>query len=343
MNTSTEMNKSATPTTANILSTTALAISFLLGLVMNSLYLWVISLRMRKTVNTAWFFHLILANVVFTFTMPFLSVYLLMMPEWVFGIFLCKLMNSLISICMYTTVFLITVIGLDRYTFVFHPVWYRGNMNHRHASSICIVLWALAILCSSPYLAFRQIRLLDNNKTTVCYNDYTLSGKLDNYGNSTKQIKWFMFFFRITIGFLIPLSVITYCYVKIALKLKTNKLARSSKSYKIIFITVASFFVSWTPYHLWYGMSIEKGRFQKSVMNILMVLQTSLICFNYCFTPLLYLFIAENFKKELQKSILSLIESVLNETFNSFNKSFEDKSETPCLSAVNNNLQTQEA
>ncbi|OCT73312.1 probable G-protein coupled receptor 33 [Xenopus laevis] len=333
MNTTTGMTYTSIKA-GNLLSAVALLVSLLFGLVLNTLYLWVLRFRMRKSINTTWFFHLILPNFVFTITMPFLAAYMIMLPHWIFGSFLCKCLNSLFSVCMYASVFFLTVISLDRYSLVFHPVWYRGHMNNSYASAICISLWGLAILFSSPYLVFRQTHLLEDNKTTICYNNYTISGSI--WQESKIQLRWVMFSFHLLLGFLLPFAVITVCYVRIALRMKKGNLVRSSKPYKIIFITVASFFISWFPYHLWYGMRMtnEEGRFHKTTLSILMAFSTCLICINYCFTPLFYLFIAKNFKKSLRKSILLLIESVFNETLNSLNRSFEDKSYAPSSSAA---------
>ncbi|KAE8594265.1 hypothetical protein XENTR_v10019538 [Xenopus tropicalis] len=308
----TAQGSDTTVPTANILCTLILLITFLFGLVVNVLYLWILGLKMSKSVNTAMIFHLILVNLVFTMTMPLLSVYMLTFPQWILGDFMCKLVNSLLSLCIYTTVFFLTVISLDRYTLVFHPVWYRGHMNHRYASVTCILLWGFAALCSSPYFAFRQIRLLKDNKTAICYNDYTLSGKWDG-----ELLKWFMFGFRLVLGFLIPLSVISVCYLKLALRMKKENLARSNKPYRIIFIFITSFIMCWTPYYLWYGMSMEQEKFPKATLNVLMVMTICLICLYYCFTPVLYLFAVKNFKKEFRKSIMSLFESALTEAFRS--------------------------
>ncbi|OCT73306.1 probable G-protein coupled receptor 33 [Xenopus laevis] len=306
----TEQGNHTTVPTANILCILILLITFFIGLVVNFLYLWILVFKMCKSVNTALFFHLILVNLVFTMIMPILSVYMLTFPQWILGVFMCKLINSLVSLCIYTSVFFLTVISLDRFTLVFHPVWYRGHMNHRYASVICIFLWGLATVCSSPYFAIRQIRLLEDNTTARCYNDYTLSGKWDG-----EQLKWFMFSFRLVLGFILPLSVITICYLKLALRMKKENLARSKKPYRIICISITSFIISWTPYYLWYGMSIEGETFHKTTLNVLMVMTTCLICFYYCFTPVLYLFAVKDFKKELRKSILSLLESALTEAF----------------------------
>ncbi|KAE8594272.1 hypothetical protein XENTR_v10019545 [Xenopus tropicalis] len=312
---------------AMVLASVFLFVALLVGLVVNSLYLWVLRFRMRRSINTTWFLHLILSYFLSTFTMPFFAVSLLMFPHWPFGDLLCKLTDYLLNVCTYTCVFLFTVISLDRYSLVFHPVWYRGHMNNRYASAICICIWGVAILFNFPYLAFSQTHLLEDNKTSICI-DYILSMSI--WPKSATQLKWVMFSFHVILSFPLPFAVMTVCYVRIALRMKKGNLARSTKSYKVMFITVASFFVSWLPYPLWYGMI---GRIDESTSNILMALAICVSCMSYCFTPLLYLFIAENFKKTIQKSVLLLIESVFNETFNSFNRSFELKPEAPPSSA----------
>ncbi|OCT73305.1 probable G-protein coupled receptor 33 [Xenopus laevis] len=303
--------------TVNILSSLALFMTSLFGLVVNSLYLWVLRFKMCKSVNTTWFFHLILGNSVFTITVPFLAVYRLMSPHWIFGGFLCKLINSVIVLCMYANIIFLTIISIDRYALVHHPVWYRRYMTHRFASIICISMWGFTILCSAPYFAFRQIRLLDDNKTTICYTDYTFYGLWDNHQKSRIQIEWIVFFFNLVLSFLLPFFVIMVCYLKIAFRMKKGNLTRSSKPYKIIFITVVSFFIFFIPYHIWKGMSIEKRKFHKTTRDVLKVIMTCSFCFHYCFTPMLYLFIVENFKKLLRKSLITLFETVFYEPVSS--------------------------
>ncbi|KAM4652220.1 putative G-protein coupled receptor 33 [Discoglossus pictus] len=320
---------------SQLVSAILLLLTFLFGLVGNSLYIWVLGFRMRKSVNITYFFHLILTNLVFTFTIPFASLYILWQPHWIFGVFLCKAVNSLITLSMYASVFLLTVISIDRYMLVFHPHLYRRRMNLRYASVICLCLWGLAVLCSSPYLLFRQIR--QDNKTTICYNDYTLSGKWND--KQKINVKWSMFCFRLLLGFLLPFCLITYFYLKIIYKIKTDHLVSSNKPYKIIFTTITSFFVSYISYHLWYGMRLMEDRYLESIQNALEVTAICLSCFNSCFTPTFYLFVVENVKNVFKTSILSLIEAVFTENSDAREQKLEEKSEIQLTSVVKDQKQ----
>ncbi|XP_075045971.1 putative G-protein coupled receptor 33 isoform X2 [Mixophyes fleayi] len=295
-------------TAPKIISSLLLLLTFVFGLFGNSLYLWVLWFRMRKTITITYFSHLILANLFFTLIIPFVAVYFMMEPHWMFGLFMCKIINAFVSFTMYTSVFVLVTISIDRYCLVFHPHWYKRHMNPRYASVICSCLWILALLFTSPYLLFRQIKY-DNN-VTICYNDFTFSGKWNG-----QQIKWGLFIVRLFVGLLIPFTIITNCYLQIFIKMKKEHLARSSRPYKIMIIAILSFFIAWTPYHIWYGMSVEKGRFQESTLRTLQVLSTCLSCINSCFTPILYLFIVESFKNMFKKSVVNIIELVINETF----------------------------
>ncbi|XP_068098457.1 probable G-protein coupled receptor 33 [Hyperolius riggenbachi] len=310
-----------------ITSSVLLLITFTFGLVVNSLYFWVLCRRMRQTVNTTWFLHLILANFFFILLIPFVAVYLIMKPQWVFGLFMCKLVNSFVSVGMYGAVFLLTMISLDRYWLVFHPHWYRIQMNPCKASLICSALWMTSLLLSSPYLVLRQIE--NKNNLTICTNNYNMSREW-----TEQQIKWTLFSLRLIVGFIIPLVVITVCYLRIFIKMKRENLPRSTRPYKIICIAILSFFTCWTPYHMWYGMTITPDKFPKKSLESLQVLAISFACINSCLTPILYLFIVENFKNMFRKSVMALIELALHDSTISANRSLEEKREQHSISIV---------
>uniref|UniRef100_A0A8C5QDZ3 Probable G-protein coupled receptor 33 n=1 Tax=Leptobrachium leishanense TaxID=445787 RepID=A0A8C5QDZ3_9ANUR len=300
--------------TSNVFLFVLLLITFVVGLVVNNLYLWVLHFRMSKTVNSTWFFHYIMANQVFTLALPFLAVQMLFHPHWILGLAMCKLINTSASVSMFGAVFVLTAISIDRYMLVFHPHWYRRHMKPRYATIICIIFWGFAILCSSPYLVFRQLK---GNTTIQCYNNFNLSAKWET---SQSQLQWSLFTFRFLVGFLLPLSIMLFCYVRIAWRIKKEKLVNSTKPYKIILFATVSFFICWFPYHLWYGMNVEKDRFGNKLMGALRIFSFCCTSFNFCFTPIFYLFIVESFKKVFKKSTLTLIESPCPHVYSSIHR-----------------------
>ncbi|XP_018426058.1 PREDICTED: probable G-protein coupled receptor 33 [Nanorana parkeri] len=280
-------------TTPKLIFASFLLIYFIIGLLVNALYLWVTTFRMKQNINTAWLFHLIISNLFFILLLPFLSVYVLMEPHWLFGMFLCKALYFLLSVCLYASVFLITSISLNRYLLVYYPHWYIRRVRLYHISAVCFGLWGLAFLCSSPYLLVRVAKLKDN--ITVCYNDYSLSGKWENAGG---QVKWGIFFFRILVSFLLPAAVTTICHFKILIKIKRVQRGSSTKPYKVIYLFTTFFYACWTIHHIADAMSMERGQLNDGVLRALRIVSA---CVFSSISPVFYLFITPEFQKEFGK------------------------------------------
>ncbi|XP_030069227.1 probable G-protein coupled receptor 33 [Microcaecilia unicolor] len=297
----------------NLLLAAFYYITFLFGIVANSLFLWVLGFKMKNTINTIWFFHLILANFIFVILMPFIGIYYLMFPDWIFGQLMCKLINFLISLCMFAAVFLLTIISIDRYLLVVHPLWSRCHRTTKCASIISAVTWVLALVFSAPYLAFRETHRDEQNKT-ICYNNYAFSNDWEdlNTQNLRKKVQWLMFVFRLLLGFLLPFVTISFCYLTIAFKMKMKNLTKSKKPFKVIITAIISFFLCWTPYHVFYGYSIYPDNYPE-LLNIFKAVSSYSACINSCFTPILYLFIGQNFKQVFRRSIMTFFESAFNE------------------------------
>lgn len=282
-------------TASNVSFSLLLLLIFLGGLVVNFLYLWVLKFRMEPSINNVWLLHLTVANLVFILLLPILAVRILIEPHWIFGVFMCKVFNSMISLCLFASGFLVTGVSLNRYLLVFCPHWYIEHVRLHNVSAVCFGLWALAFLCSSPYLLFRVVE--EKGSITICYNDYTLSGKWED---AEVQVKWGMYIFRILVGFLLPSIIITVCHFKILFKIKKNQRRRSTKTYKVIYLATATFFICWIPYHLAYGINLESGQIE---VWVLLKLKIASACVYSCISPMCYLFIIEDFTKQFRKFI----------------------------------------
>ncbi|XP_075135302.1 putative G-protein coupled receptor 33 [Leptodactylus fuscus] len=294
----------------NMISAIMLLITSLFGLVMNTLYIWVLKFRMSQSVNTTWFFHLIITNLIFTLDLPLLAVYVLKNPLWSFGDFMCKVNDTLVNICVHAAAFFLTAISLDRFFLVYFPIWYRKCMTLHRASITCLTMWGAAILFSSPYLVLCHVQQKGN--ITVCCPDLTFFLKEGNIKKLDQATVWGFFGFHLALSFLLPFGLLSICYLLISVKLWTGHHAKSTRPYKLILIVVASFFICWAPYHVRKGMIVEKGRFPEDVLQILVVLTTCFTCVNSCLTPILYLFIVDSFNKEFRKSVQLLMSLVVS-------------------------------
>ncbi|XP_030399138.1 probable G-protein coupled receptor 33 [Gopherus evgoodei] len=295
--------------TAHLASAVLLFPTFLVGVVGNGLYLWVLGLRMRRTVTTLWFLSLISCNLLFTLMTPFFIVYLLMDLHWVFGTAMCKLLYTFISVDMFTSAFLLTLLSLDRYILTHHPIWSRNHRTLPRAGKLIVGVWLASFGLSTPYLAFRETREVDGGRI-ICISNYTLSR--DWNGSEMRelgrQVHQAFFMVEFLLGFLLPFCTIMGCYVRVGLKMKEKKLVWAGKPFKVIVIAVVSFFLGWLPYHLYYGLKLYKEE-TELVRGPLLIIYILSCSFNTCFTPILYLFMGEKFWQVFRTSLVTLVKA----------------------------------
>lgn len=156
-----------------------LSITLLLGFPGNGLVIWVIALKMKQTVNTVWFLHLAIADLVCCLSLPFSIAQLALHEGWPFGWFLCKIVPSAIIFNMFASVFLLTTISIDRCLLVMKPVWCQNHRTVRFASAICGGIWILAFIMCCPAFFYRET-LEDEFGNIRCVNNWNV-GKHDEY------------------------------------------------------------------------------------------------------------------------------------------------------------------
>nr|XP_004664155.2 chemokine-like receptor 1 [Jaculus jaculus]XP_044988880.1 chemokine-like receptor 1 [Jaculus jaculus]XP_044988881.1 chemokine-like receptor 1 [Jaculus jaculus] len=285
-----------------------------LGILGNGLVVVITTFKMKKTVNTVWFLNLAVADFLFNVFLPIHIVYAAMDYHWVFGKALCKISSFLLIHNMYTSVFLLTAISFDRCVSVLLPVW---SQNHRHvrlAYMACVVIWVLAFFLSSPSLVFRDTA--DLHGKISCFNNFSLSAhgspaqaRMDSVGFGRHAAVTVT---RFLCGFLVPVLIITACYLTIVCRLRSHRLAKSKKPFKIIVTIIVTFFLCWCPYHTLYLLELHHTIVPGSVFSLGLPLATAVAISNSCMNPILYVFMGQDFKK-FKVALFSCLVNALSE------------------------------
>lgn len=288
-----------------------------LGILGNGLVIVTVTFKMKKTVNTVWFLNLAVADFLFNVFLPIYIVYAAMDYHWVFGTAMCKISNFLLIHNMYTSVFLLTVISFDRCISVLLPVWSQNHRSVRLAYTACMVIWVLAFFLSSPSLIFRDTAHLDGK--IFCFNNFSLSAPgsfsglahfhLDSVGHSRQMGVTLT---RFLCGFLVPVFIITGCYLTIVGKLQRNRLAKNKKPFKIIVTIIVTFFLCWCPFHTLYLLELYHTVIPGAVFSLGLPLATAIAIANSCMNPILYVFMGQDFKK-LKVTLFSRLVNALSE------------------------------
>ncbi|XP_036449466.1 chemokine-like receptor 1 [Colossoma macropomum] len=323
----------------NIMSLIVYCLAFVLGVVGNGIVIWVSGFRMKKTVNTVWFLNLAVADFLFTAFLPLSVAYTAMGFHWPFGRFMCKLNSTLSFLNMFASVYILVVISVDRCISVVRPIWAQNHRSVGRASVLSFGVWVFALILSSPYFVFRDTAPdYDNEKVINCFNNFAFSDDYDSVEVVNLRLLRHraMIITRFLLGFVVPFSIIVSCYAVIVHRLKRNRSmsGRTGRPFKIIAAVITAFFLCWAPYHILVLIEMANHMASKysptleHVTTIGIPIATSLAFLNSCLNPLLYVFIGQDFKDKVRKSVLKVLETAFTEEVsrtntctNSFNAS----------------------
>ncbi|XP_075698445.1 C3a anaphylatoxin chemotactic receptor [Rhinoderma darwinii] len=319
------------------LTTLVYAFTFLVGVPGNILVLWVTGFKMKKTVNTVWFYNLAVADLMCCLSLPFSTVQLYY-KEWLYGAFFCKIIPAVVILNMFASVFTLVAISIDRCIQVVLPVWAQNRRSLRTAWLICLVIWILSFIMSLPVFLYRQISTV-HNITSCEYqfgdpddsNNYDFNSNYENlldlndpdlpftgfenhhFGMDTQvsNAEVTITVTRMLFGFLFPLLIIAACYIRLALKVQNSRFLKvGRKTTKVIYGIIVAFCVTWAPYHI-IGMVLLYVHNQ--IIIKLNNVSVALAFSNSCINPILYVFMGKDFKTKMSQSLRQLMESAFSE------------------------------
>lgn len=285
-----------------------LCVIFIVGLLGNSLVIYVTGFRMKRSVNSVWFLNLALADFLFIAFLIFKIISFSQNHQWPFGHVMCKLDSLVTVVNMFASIFLLTAISLDRCISIWVVVWAQNKRTVRKAQLISAGIWLTAVVCSTPFVFFRNL--------------WTHGGK--SYCGYPKilehQNRVIITVFRSIIGFFIPFLVIFLSYVAIGVRTRRLQKTRKHRSIRMIFCIVFAFFICWLPFHIlqFIELTTSSNSVPSSVGRIVSPLAIILAFTNSCLNPILYMFMCEKFQKKLKQSICLVFESALAEDHLSF-------------------------
>ncbi|XP_066457329.1 C3a anaphylatoxin chemotactic receptor [Eleutherodactylus coqui] len=320
-----------------VFTTLVYVITFLLGVPGNILVLWVTGVKMKRTVNTIWFWNLAVADIMCCLSLPFSTVQLYY-KEWLYGAVLCKIIPAIVILNMFASVFTLVAISIDRCVLVVLPVWAQNHRSLRMAWFICLVIWILSFIMSLPAFLYRQLSI-EHNITTCEYqlggHDYSSyfegdSNIYEDFLNESdvllsEDVAYHHFGIptqpsnaeititvtRMIFGFLVPLLIIAACYIRLALKVQSSRFQKvGRKTTKIVYGIIVAFCATWAPYHIIGTIMLYDHSQTVTKLNNVSV---GLAFFNSCINPILYVFMGKDFKTKMKQSLQQLMESAFSE------------------------------
>lgn len=268
------------------------------GLGGNSVVIWICGWKMKRTVITTWYTSLAISNLLFCAVLP-LDIFYMITSHWPFGQVLCKLTSSALFLNMHSSVFLLVLISADRCVLVLFPVWAHNHRTVKKAFGAVSLMWLLSALLTLPSMILRET--IVHGSVTKCHTDYK-----DHFRHKAVKLS------RFICGFLIPFLTIVFCCVVLGMKLRRSTI-RSKKPYKIMAALILSFFFCWVPYNTFVLLELDLRNHSLEVLQIGLKVGVTLAAANSFVSPILYVFIGNDFKRTLQRLLTSRFEEVMAE------------------------------
>ncbi|XP_073494044.1 C5a anaphylatoxin chemotactic receptor 1-like [Phyllobates terribilis] len=278
---------------------------FLFGVPGNSLVLWITAFEMKRSVNTIWFQNLAIADLLCCLSVP-ISIMNISLRYWPLGLFACKVIPSILLINMYASIFLLTMISVDRCALVMKPVWCQNSRTLRKAYLACLILWILAIILSSPPLVFRNVK--EHEGRIKCLADYRI------LRFQRQKVEDSIAICRLLLGFVIPFLVIIGCYTLLIHRVKL-RFTQNTKTMRVSIVVIIGFFVCWLPYHVSgtiLAMSAVSSPYYMPTLNLFNIF-IALAFMNSCINPIIYVLVGHNLKSKFKRSVRVILKDVLEE------------------------------
>ncbi|XP_044073701.1 C-X-C chemokine receptor type 1 isoform X2 [Siniperca chuatsi] len=276
-------------------------IVFLFSMVGNSVVVYVVCYMKKGRVSTdIYLMHLAMADLLFTLTLPFWAVNA--HSGWIFGNFLCKLLSGFQEASVYSGVFLLACISVDRH---FAIVRATRVLSSRHllVKVVCSVVWLVAGLLSLPVAIQKESMRAEDLGQTICYENLT-GESIHHWRVATRVL-------RHTMGFFLPLLVMAVCYSWTLVALFHTRNQQKHKAMRIILAVVIAFVLCWLPYNvtvlidtLIRGDSIKGETCETRYRVAVMLKVTQVLAFMHCaVNPVLYAFIGQKFRNQFLSAL----------------------------------------
>lgn len=292
---------------------TVYGIIFFLGIIGNGLVVVVMGYQKKvKTMTDKYRLHLSVADLLFVITLPFWAVDAA--SNWYFGGFMCVFVNMIYTINLYSSVFILAFISLDRYLAVVRPTNSQVTRKLLASRVIYVGVWLPAAVLTVPDLVFARVHSTDvyflgdsmesEHSRTICQRFYP----------EESSVIWTVVFHfqHILVGFILPGLVIltSYCIIIVQLSQGVKVQALKKKALKTTVILIVCFFSCWLPYCI--GLFLDTLVMMKVISpscDMLQVLEKwisiteALAFFHCCLNPILYAFLGVKFKKSARSAL----------------------------------------
>lgn len=264
--------------------------------------------KRTKTMTDVYLFNVAVADLIFVVALPFIIHN--EQHNWLMGLAACKILRSAYSINLYSGMLLLACISSDRYIAIVQARRTFGARSRSliYSRIICSAVWLFAVALTLPTLIYTQrfedSSLESNIVTATCQMSFSKN-------ETAKLMKVLVPSLQMTIGFMLPLVIMVFCYSSIMCTLLRAQSNQRHKAVRVVMAVVVVFIICHLPYNatlLSHTMSLFKQRscdIEKMKLRVLAI-SRSIAYLHCCLNPILYAFIGVKFRSHFCQIINDL-------------------------------------
>ena len=221
---------------------------------------------------------------------------------WIAGSIHCQISGFLMGLSVIGSIFNITGIAINRYCYICHSLHYDRLFSLKNTCCYLGLTWALTVISIVPnfFIGLLQYdpRVFSCTFAQTVSSYYTIS--------------------VVVVHFLIPLLVVSYCYMRIwvlviqvkhrvkpenKLKVKPSDL----RNFLTMFMVFVLFAVCWAPLNLiGLAVAINPARVAPNIPEWLFITSYFMAYFNSCLNAVIYGLLNRNFRREYMRIVSSV-------------------------------------
>ncbi|RLW07900.1 hypothetical protein DV515_00003882 [Chloebia gouldiae] len=175
-----------------------------------AIFVYCVKMRPWRS-STIIMLNLAITDLLYVVTLPFFIHYYANGNDWIFGDFMCKVIQFCFYFNMYSGIIFLSCFSIFRFLVVVHPMKSLFLRKRRWAVVTCTVVWIISLVALSP-LAILIVPSQRQNKT-ICPDLVAAEDSITS--------RWYNWGLTV-VAFFLPLLTVTLCYVLIICILATG-------------------------------------------------------------------------------------------------------------------------
>uniref|UniRef100_A0A3B5AWH4 G-protein coupled receptor 54-like n=1 Tax=Stegastes partitus TaxID=144197 RepID=A0A3B5AWH4_9TELE len=274
----------------------------LVGLVGNSLVIHVVTKHQQmKTVTNFYIVNLATTDILFLVCCVPFTATLYPLPSWIFGEFMCRLVNYLQQVTAQATCITLSAMSVDRCYVTVYPLQSLRRRTPRMALAVSVSIWIGSLLLSIPVAVYQRL------EAGYWFGPQTYCSEV--FPSARLQRAFIIYSFLAV--YLLPLLTITACYAFMLKRMGQSSVNPIDSSYQVreepsarvsrmVVVMVVLFLICWGPIQV--CILLQAFGLRSYILYKLKIWGHCMSYSNSSVNPLVYAFMGNNFRKAFRNA-----------------------------------------